>query len=62
MTILLEWDLVALHRKDIERRKSLFRIMDAMDGIRTPESVKADLDCLRDSPVVREIRAAINGR
>jgi len=58
-TMLIFWGAVAKDRGDIERLKSLWRILDALAGMRTAEAVAADLDALKQTDIVAEIRQAV---
>jgi len=57
--LLLKWDRYAIDRRLVERRKGLWRIMDALDGSPVTDAVIDALDELEQTDDVKEIRALL---
>jgi len=57
--LLLKWDRYAIDRRMFERRKGLWRIMDAIDGTPVTDAVIDALDELEQTDDVKEIRALL---
>jgi len=57
--LLLKWDRYAIDRLMFERRKGLWRIMDAIDGTPVTDAVVDALDELEQTDDVKAIRALL---
>jgi hypothetical protein len=56
---ILRWDRYAIDRKLVERRRGLWRIMDAIDGRPVTDAVIDALDELEQTDEVQAIRALL---